>query len=292
MLTPIKNEAANLPQLKAAVLKQTMLPVVWVVTDSGSSDGSFNIAEHLFRGHEWIHVIHQRVFHGQGYADENMSAAINEGYECAKKLCADRHVDYSYVGKTDATPILQPDYFETLHKEMEKDPQLAFTCGIERLKYRGKTKEVKPFRNLSNDGYNDIRLYRKEFLDQIGGYSLTPSPDAVSMVKAANRGWEYAIVEQTYFVKPRLQGAKIGVWAGNKAKGTKLYRLGYHPILLLLLAMVNSIKFPPHYQAVPMTLGYVSSAVRRITRVDDKEVREYYGRDRLYELFYRLFGSF
>jgi len=76
-----------------------MLPVVWVVTDSGSSDGSFNIAEHLFRGHEWIHVIHQRVFHGQGYADENMSAAINEGYECAKKLCADRHVDYSYVGK-------------------------------------------------------------------------------------------------------------------------------------------------------------------------------------------------
>ena len=182
LLTPIKNEAANLPQLKAAVLKQTMLPVVWVVTDSGSSDGSFNIAEHLFRGHEWIHVIHQRVFHGQGYADENMSAAINEGYECAKKLCADRHVDYSYVGKTDATPILQPDYFETLHKEMEKDPQLAFTCGIERLKYRGKTKEVKPFRNLSNDGYNDIRLYRKEFLDQIGGYSLTPSPDAVSMV--------------------------------------------------------------------------------------------------------------
>jgi len=27
-----------------------------------------------------------------------------------------------------------------------------------------------------------------------------------------------------------------------------------------------------------MTLGYVSSAVRRITRVDDKEVREYYGK--------------
>jgi hypothetical protein len=40
-------------------------------------------------------------------------------------------------------------------------------------------------------------------------------------------------------------------------------QLGYHPILMLLLAMVNSIKLPPHYQIVPMTLGYLPGAVRK-----------------------------
>jgi hypothetical protein len=83
------------------------------------------------------------------------------------------------------------------------------------------------------------------------------------MVKAANKGWKCTIVKRTYFVKQRLQGAKIGVWAGNKRKGEKMYQLGYHPILMLLLAMVNSIKLPPHYQIVPMTLGYLPGAVRK-----------------------------
>jgi glycosyltransferase involved in cell wall biosynthesis len=292
LITPIKNEKENLPQLKTAILNQTLLPVVWVIVDSGSTDGSFDLAEDLFHGCEWIKIIHQRTFCGQGHTSQNMSEAINEGYERANKECSDNHANYSFVGKTDATPILRPDYFETLHEEMEKDRQLAFTCGIERLKYRGKVKEVRPTGSFSNTGYNDIRLYKKQFFEEIGGYPLAPFPDGCLQLKAANRGWKYGIVERTNYEKPRLGGAKSGVWHGYKTKGSKMYVLGYHPLLLVLHAIHSSVKFPPHYQFGPIALGYLSSAVRREKQVDDDELKKYFGRERLYELLSDLLSSF
>ncbi len=290
LITPIKNEAQSLPQLKASVLNQTMLPVAWVIVDGRSTDDSFDLAEELLFDYEWVTVLHQRFFYGSGY--QNMSAAINEGYAHVKKQCADTHTPFSYVAKTDATPVLQPDYFETLYEVMEADPQLAFTCGIERLLYHGKVTEHRRTRNFSNSGYNDVRLYRRQFFEEIGGYPLTPFPDGCLQLKAANRGWQYRIVERTSYEEPRLTGTKGGFWAGNKAKGTDMYALGYHPLLLLLHAIDISAKLPPHYQVVPMTVGYLSSAVRRVKKVEDKEIRSYYGRQRLMELWHDSFSSF
>jgi len=106
LITPVKDEKENLQQLKTTILNQTLLPVIWVAVDGSSRDGSFNRAEDLFRDYEWIRIIRQQHFCEGGDNYKNMSAAINEGYEFAKQQCADRHLTYSYVGKTDATPIL------------------------------------------------------------------------------------------------------------------------------------------------------------------------------------------
>ncbi len=284
LITPIKDEAESLPQLKKTILEESLLPVLWVLVDGGSKDGSFHKAENLFCDFEWIKIINQRVFVGANEGYKNMSAAINEGYEFAKKHCAETHNAYTYIGKTDATPILQSDYFETLHAEMENDPKLAFCCGIERLKYGTKTKDVRPMRNFSSTGWNDVRLYRKEFFDEIGGYPLTPCPDSVVQLKAAHRGWTYKIVERTYYVEPRLGGARVGFWAGNKRKGKSLYELGYHPFMFLLHTTYDTVTLPPHYHIMPQTLGYLSSAVRREKKVDDDEIRDYFWRERLREV--------
>ncbi|MGZ4846371.1 MAG: glycosyltransferase family 2 protein [Halobacteriota archaeon] len=286
LITPIKNEAENLPQLKAIVLDQTMLPVVWIIIDGNSTDESFSLAEDLFADYPWVKVVRQQFFCGRGY--QNMSAAINEGYNYAKKHCADNHTSYAYVGKIDATSILQPDYFAILFEEMERDPQLAFTCGVDCLLYRGKLKEITPRGNFSNTGYSDVRLYQKRFFEEIGGYPLTPFPDGCLQLKAANRSWKYAIVERTRCEEPRVSGAKNGVWSGYIAKGRDMYVLGYHLLLMLLSATNISITFPPHYQVVPIAIGYLSSAIRREKRVEDDEIRNYYGRQRLRELWHDL----
>jgi len=279
------DEEEHLSQLKTTILSQTLLPVVWVIVDSGSTDDSFNVAESLFEKYSWVKTVHQRTRCGDGYSDLNMSAAINDGYAHAQKECADRHMTYAYVGKTDATPVLQPDYFATLYEEMEKDPQLAFTCGLERLEYGGKVREIRQTLSFSNTGLNDIRLYRTEFFDEIKGYPLVPFPDGCLQLKATHRGWKYKLVERTSYLKPRLGGAKSGVWAGYEAKGKKTYVLGYHPALLVLHAIHNSIRVPPHYQFVPIALGYVSSAIRREKKVDDDEIREYFWNERLREVW-------
>ncbi|MGA3198633.1 MAG: glycosyltransferase family A protein [Halobacteriota archaeon] len=289
LITPIKNEVESLQQLGTSVLNQTLLPRVWVVVDGDSKDRSFDQAKSLFHDYDWISVIRQRSFCEAGNRYKNMSVAINEGYDYAKKKCADNHKNYSYVGKTDATPILEPDYFEALQKALEQDARLAFACGSQRREDGAKVKLSRPLRNLSDMGYNDIRLYRKQFFDEIGGYSLTPSPDAVAQIKASRRGWKYKRVESTCFVDPRPSGTQIGVWAGKKAQGKAMYELGYHPILFLLNALANTIMNSPHCHVIPMSVGYLSSAVRKEERVDDDEIRNYFHAQRLHQVLRDFF---
>lgn len=288
LVTPIKDEAQNLHQLHDTVLSQTLLPVLWIIVDSFSDDGSFDRASALFETYPWVHVIRQKHLHEEGYSYINMSAAINDGYSYAKHLAEKTCTAFSYVGKTDATPLLKENYFERLHSEMEKNPTLAITCGTQKILRGTKTRPVKPLGKLSYSAFNDIRLYRRGFFEEIGGYSLTRSPDTVALVKATRRGWKSKIVETTYFTKPRLGGAKRGLWRGNESKGRAMYELGYHPLLFLFNAVTLSVLFYPHYQVLPMTLGYISSAIARAKRIDDDEILAYFWHERLKEVLHEL----
>jgi hypothetical protein len=278
-----------LDQLKQTIVNQTLLPAMWVIVDSFSNDGSFSVATTLFKECPWVHVIGQKERSAEGYSYKNMSAAINDGYAYIKRLSKEQCIVYSYVGKTDATPILEEHYFERLHAEMEADPALAITCGSQRVLQGARAMTVKRLRNLSHSGFNDIRLYRRDFYEEIGGYALTRSPDAVSLAKAARRGWKFKIVESTYFIKPRRGGAKLGLWAGNKSRGKAMYELGYHPLLFALNSLTLTVLFRPHYQILPLTVGYLGSALRLEKRIDDDEIRNYFWKERLREVLRELF---
>ena len=54
VVTPARDEAANLSRLAACLVAQTMTPTAWIVVDHGSHDGTLEIAERLAREHEWI----------------------------------------------------------------------------------------------------------------------------------------------------------------------------------------------------------------------------------------------
>lgn len=287
LITPIKNEENNLQQLKETVLAQSLKPVLWVIVDSGSSDKSYQLSQDIFNTYDWIHIIKQKTFFEQGYGHKNFSQAINEGYDYARQVSNN---DIKYVGKTDATPLLSREYFEILFNEMEHNPELAITCGIQyMIDDDNKKVEVKPMQNLALTGYNDIRLYRRDFFEQVNGYPISYSPDSVLLIKAINRGWSVKVIDKTYFLKPRLGGSKIGMWNGYKLKGRAMYNLGYHPILCILNSLVNSIKIPPHYQFIPMVSGYLLCAIKREEReVVDHEVLDYFGEDRLKQVFRSL----
>lgn len=283
LITPIKDESENLTRLRETIFKQTFLPVAWVIVDSGSGDDSFGIACTLFQDCRWVDVIRQTKFCDTGYSYKNMSAAINEGYDHAKSLCGERSIEYAFVGKTDATPILKEDYFEKLYSEMENDPKLGLTCGLQQIARAKRIKTAKPVRFLPHSGYNDIRLFKKEFFEEVGGYPLTPSPDAILLVRAVNRGWKTKIVGSTCFLKPRVGGAKHGRWQGNISKGKAMYELGYHPVLFLLSVFFSFLLAPDH-NLVACVLGYVLSAVRKENKIDDEEIRNYFWSVRLNEV--------
>jgi glycosyltransferase involved in cell wall biosynthesis len=289
LVTPIRDESKNLEQLRESTLQQHARPVVWVIVDSFSEDGSYNAARSMFQEYGWIHVIGQKKRHEIGYSHKNFAQAVNEGYEYGKGVCVKKGYSYEFIGKTDATPVLSPDYFEKLLIEMEKDPKLMITCGVQRLSYRGNIIDVKPTTSSSMMTFNDIRLYRAEFFERMGGYPIAPSPDTILLIKAKNNNFKVKIVDQAFFIKPRLGGSKIGIWKGNILKGVNMYISGYHPLLMLINSLILTTKYPPHYQILPLLIGYSSSIIRKTKRIDDKEVLEYYGKTRLNEIIINLF---
>lgn len=284
LITPIKDEEEYLTQLLDTVVNQHVKPLVWVVVDNSEEDNSFQVAKQLFEAYSWIYVIKLREFLERGYSDKNFAQAINEGYKYAKRTCVEKGINYSFIGKTDATPILAEDYFQLLLSEMEQDPSLAFTCGIEHLLYKGKKTIIKPRYGIPLTGVNDIRLYRREFFEEVGGYPFTTSSDTSLLFKAVNRGWKVKVVENAHYIKPRLQASKIGVWQGNKLKGKTSYEMGQHPLLALMTMVEEGYRTPPHYQVIPQMWGYFLSAIRNEKRTDYNEMREYYSRERLREI--------
>ena len=271
------NEARHLGRLKEIVLSQTARPRIWVIGDGGSTDKSYSIAKELFRGHDWIYVIRQKNYSGEGYSHENFSNNVNDCLRYARALCANNNILYDFVGKTDATPALDPDYFEVLQREMENNPKLAFTCGAQYiLQPDGRTYEhIK--------GFNDIRLYRREFLEEMGGYPVAFSPDTILMIKALNRHWEVKKVPATSFKKSRIRGSKIGFWGGYRLIGKGMYRIGYNPILLLMNAIFYT-RTPPHYLGLAVVSGYMADLIRREEKIKDPEVLKYFWHDRLVQI--------
>lgn len=285
LVTPILNESGYLAKLKESVLNQTIKPLIWVIGDGDSHDGSYELAKGMFKEYEWIHVIKQKTFSGQGFSHQNFSNNINDCYEYATKVCKDKNIHYSYIGKTDATPILSINYFEVLLKEMEKDSKLAMVCGLQYFKHNSVAGELNDKRAYEFiRGVNDIKLYRREFFESMGGYPVEYAPDTILVVKAINRGWNVHKTYNTYFIKPRRGGTKIGYWAGYQLKGRGMYILNYHPLLALLNALYIS-KYYPHYLGLGLMYGYIASFIENEKQITDKETTDYFWSTRLKEVF-------
>ena len=253
--------------------------------DSYSSDNSFGKAKKLTEDYDWIYVIKQIKLFEEGYGHKNFSQSVNEGYDYAKSICIKKKIKYEYIGKVDAAISLNYNYFEILVKEMEKNKNLAFTCGI--LFHSSNNDVQVEFRtsNLSKlAGVHDMRLYRKDFFKKVDGYPISYSPDTILSIKALSYGFDFKVVEETYCEKKRLGGvggSKIGIWRAYKIKGHSMYYLGYNFSMTFLNAIYNSYKYSPHYQVFPLLYGYLCSFMKRNDIIDDQEVKEYFKRNNI-----------
>lgn len=274
LITPIKDEAKNIPKLKETIFNQTIKPLIWVICDGNSQDGSFQIANDLFKDYGWIHVIKQKTFFENGYSHKNIAGGLNDCYKYAKEMAYKNDIKYFYVARTDSTPILSDNYFEILIDEMEKEPKLAFICGEEIFQLKNSTIRYNQVAGISKTGINDIGIYRKDFLEEMNGFPITYMPETVLQIKASNKGWDIKRTNRTHFIEPRLGGSKIGVWNGYKLKGRAMYTLGYPVPLLLFSTLHYCYKYTP--KSIVILYGYFSNVINRKEKIKDQEVSTYF----------------
>lgn len=89
------------------------------------------MASEIAGRHDWIHVIEQEHFYGQGYSHQNLALGVNDG--CRYGLSLPRiGPSIQLIGKIDATVDLGREFFERMIEEMDSDKRNAFVCGQER----------------------------------------------------------------------------------------------------------------------------------------------------------------
>ena len=117
MVTPVRNEAENLPRLAASLKAQTRPPTAWIVVDTGSTDDTLAIA----RGLQRLLPLLTAVDSG-GTARVERGAPVTRAFQRGLDALGDQP---DVVVKLDADVSFDADYFDRLLDEFEQDPELG-----------------------------------------------------------------------------------------------------------------------------------------------------------------------
>jgi glycosyltransferase involved in cell wall biosynthesis len=262
VVTPARDEAANLPRLASCLAAQTSPPRTWVIVENGSSDGTFEVARGLAAEHAWVQVI---SLPGSSFADRGgpVVRALNAGIAALTE-------PPELVVNVDADISMGPDYFERLLAKFHGDPSLGIASGSAFELRRGAWEQ----RYVTGSTvWGASRAYRWECLHDILPFEERVAWDGVDEFKANARGWRTVAFEELPFRHHRREGERDGSpWRARRNQGHAAYYLGYRPWYLVLRALWHARREPA---ALGMILGYALAAWRREPRNSDAQARAY-----------------
>ncbi|AKB35491.1 Glycosyltransferase [Methanosarcina siciliae C2J] len=277
LITPVKDEEKNLPEVIESLISQTVKPVLWLIIDDGSTDNSPKIIHRYVSRYPWIETIRfppqprDIIFH--------VSYVYKSGFDSILKYCDRNKISYSFIASMDADTVLETEYFEKILSKFELNNNLGIASGGLYHEIDGKLKLSGQAENFpSGTG----RVWSKECFFDTGGFLLEPSADSISNIKAIMRGWQIYRFNEIRMIEKRLTGSAEGLWKGYKYNGYMAYYLNKNPILILLNVLNYTMK-KPHYTGIAFLLGYIRPFIKCEERIKDREIREYYWTYRLVE---------
>lgn len=265
LVTPFKNMASMLDGLFKSITSQTLRPALWVIADDGSTDGGLakleSVASHL----AWIVVAARDETENKPWL--KYGSAVAFGLERALDECRSRKIEPRMIAILDADTVAEPDYFERLVRSMAAKEKTAMASGMITTEGGGKLEDKPSPRGCA-------RVYSSRFLEEVGGFPVTASPDTVLEIKARNRGYSFEVVPEAAGLH-RCRSTQLTGEEGLKSAGMIRYTLGMDFISALAWVLVY-VKVVGFRQAVAYLAGYVEGAMAGHSRIDDAEVRDYF----------------
>jgi biofilm PGA synthesis N-glycosyltransferase PgaC len=261
VITPARNEAGNLERLGGALTSQTVLPERWVIVDNGSTDGTPRLARELESEHSWIAVL-EIPGEDRPRRGPPVVRAFHEGLRALG-------VTTDVVVKLDADVSMEPDYFERLLSEFERDPELGMASGCEERLAGG---TWRPNRVTADHVWGPARAYRRACLDDVLPLEEALGWDAIDEIKARLSGWKARHIAGLMFRHHRPVGTRDGGRQGWIAHGTAAHYLWYRPSYVVLRSL---FRLRQQRWAPAMIWGYAAATATRQPRCQDARVRAY-----------------
>ncbi|MFH1590690.1 MAG: glycosyltransferase family 2 protein [archaeon] len=275
VIMPVKNEEDSVSDSIDTIIEQTHEPIELVIVNDGSTDATPEIIAGKANTSDNITIV--ELPEGEWDLGIHYAKVCISGFN---KLL-DHKPELDYIGLVDADILLPKNYFEKIIKEFTTNSSLGIAGGP--IKMPNRKGEWVTDHTPREFVHGANRIWRRQCFDETGGYIPTYCPDSVSNAKARIRGWQLEIIPDLECVQVRETSTGNGLWNGYANIGRAKHFLNANKLYVLLKGVQYLMK-APHYPGIAYFLAYANDVIRRVDKIPDEEIRNYYRKDRPYQL--------
>ena len=262
VITPARNEAANLPRAAAALARQSVRPERWIIVENGSTYGTADWERDLAREHDWI-----RLVEAPGTTTPTRGAPSVRAFQAG---LAALDAPVPFIVNQDADITMPPGYYAGLLDAFAAEPRLGIAGGTCFERHDG----VWGQRFVTGTTvWGGCRMYRRECLDDVQPIEERLGWDGMAEAKANMCGWTTRLLPDLPFMHHRAEGERDGTaWRARVAQGHSAHYMGYRPWYLVLRALRHSLRHP---SGLGLVWGYGAAVVHREPVCPDPRIRSY-----------------
>lgn len=281
LISPARNEEELITLTIKSVIKQSVLPLRWIIVSNGSTDKTEAIIKDFELRHSFIKLISRESSTERNFASK--VNAITEGYENIKDL------DFDFVGFVDADMSCEPNFFESVIIKMANNPNQGIGGGVVFEKNTRIWKAVKASYSWSVAG--TMQMFRRQCYEQINGYQPLKlgGEDTLAEVRARMLGWEVKTFEDLKLYHHRFMGANEGNrLKANFKRGIVEYIVGYHPLIQILRFFTRIPSSPFFIASFMRTAGYYYALLRHEPHPISEEIIKFLRKEQIGRLLQKL----
>ena len=276
LVTPAHNEEAFIEKTIESMIRQTHLPVKWVIVDDGSTDKTREIIGRYLPQYGWIELVEMAQRRDRSFAAK--VTAFNAGYERVHGL------KYDIIGNLDADISFDQDHFEFLARKFSEESSLGVAGTVFREEgYNSETDSFEGHKHVSGQ----CQLFRRQCWDEIGGYipHRAGGIDWMAVTTARMKGWKTESFREKWFFHHRHLGtAERSIVSSSFSYGEKDYYLGGHPVWEVFRVAYQVTKAPYVVAGLALGLGYCWAFLRRTPRPVSRELMAFHRKEQMLKL--------
>jgi glycosyltransferase involved in cell wall biosynthesis len=202
LVTAAKNEEGYIERTIGCVVSQTVLPLMWVIVDDGSTDRTAAIVESLVHTYPWMRIVRRQPGLARTFSSKAMA------FEIGRQVVSD--FAYDYLGNLDADVCLPSTYYEQMLALFESDGTLGIVGG--KFSEIGRDNREHVVTNSPDSVRGAVQLFRKKCFEDVGGYIPLPRGgiDSAAEIIARMKGWKVRTSPDAVVLHLRPTGGGMG----------------------------------------------------------------------------------
>lgn len=267
LVTAAHNEEGYLEQTIASVLKQSLLPVKWLIVDDASTDNTGRIIDSFARSSGIIERFELSNAHSHSFGAQ--ARAQMAGYAALKGS------QFDFIGMLDADIVLPNGYYDSIIDLFACNPALGLAGGFIYEKEDGVYQSRKFNRESSVAGA--IQVFRRDVFETIGGIAQLKygGHDWLAEIQVRMHGWTSMAVPDLQVHHLRRTGSSAHPLRDGYRQGKMDYSLGSHPLFELAKCAARITGRPLCIGALTRFTGYVTSCLKADSLGVSRDVQAY-----------------